>query len=324
MDTVVLSHALYKDGMDVLNGKVEMVITNNGKSDEILGELKKADGFILRIGKIDRKAIEECPNLRVITRTGVGCDNVDLKAATERGIPVVFCPTQHARAVAEHTVGMIFALSKNLIESHNETLKGNFNIRNKYQAVDVKNKTVSIVGFGNIGKELASLCKGIGMDVLICDSMKKRDMVEKQGYRHTENLDEAIRTADYLSLNIPYRPETRHIISKPQLDMMKKSAFFLNCARGELVNEKDLYDALLEKRIAGAALDVMQTEPIQKEHPLLSLDNIIITPHMAPLTKETTAEIVKIAAEGTLAVLSGKKWPYVANPEVYDHPRWKS
>jgi len=135
MDTVVLSHALYKDGMDVLSGKVEMVITNNGKSDEILDELKKADGFILRIGKIDRRAIEECPGLRVITRTGVGCDNVDLKAATEHGIPVVFCPTQHARAVAEHTLAMIFALSKNLIESHNETLKGNFNVRNKYQAI---------------------------------------------------------------------------------------------------------------------------------------------------------------------------------------------
>ena len=324
MDTVVLSHALYKDGMDILSGKVEMVITNNGKSDEILDELKKADGFILRIGKIDRRAIEECPGLRVITRTGVGCDNVDLKAATQHGIPVVFCPTQHARAVAEHTLAMIFALSKNLIESHNETLKGNFNVRNKYQAVDVKNKTVSIVGFGNIGKELASLCKGIGMDVLICDSMKKREMVENKGYRHTDNLDEAIGAADYLSLNIPYRPETKYIISKPQLDMMKKSAFFINCARGELVNENDLYEALFEKRIAGAAVDVMQVEPIHKDHPLLTLDNIIVTPHMAPLTRETTAEIVIIAAEGTLAVLNGQKWPFVANPEVYDHPRWKA
>jgi len=319
-----LSHALYKDGMDVLSGKVEMVITNNGKSDEILDELKKADGFILRIGKIDRRAIEECPGLRVITRTGVGCDNVDLKAATQHGIPVVFCPTQHARAVAEHTLAMIFALSKNLIESHNETLKGNFNVRNKYQAVDVKNKTVSIVGFGNIGKELASLCKGIGMDVLICDAMKKREMVENKGYRHTDNLDEAIGAADYLSLNIPYRPETKYIISKPQLDMMKKSAFFINCARGELVNENDLYEALFEKRIAGAAVDVMQVEPIHKDHPLLTLDNIIVTPHMAPLTRETTAEIVMIAAEGTLAVLNGQKWPFVANPEVYDHPRWKA
>lgn len=324
MDRVLLSHALYKDGMDVLEGKVEMIIANNGKSDEIIEELKKADGFILRIGKIDRKAIEACPGLRVITRTGVGCDNVDLKAATENGIPVIFCPTQHARAVAEHTLAMIFALSKNLIESHNETVKGNFNVRNKYQAVDVRSKTVSVVGFGNIGKELASLCKGIGMDVLVCDSLKKKEMVEAKGYRFTDSLNEAISAADYLSLSIPYRPETRHIISRAQFDLMKKSAFFLNCARGELVNEKDLYDALYENRIAGAAIDVMQVEPIQKDNPLLSLDNIIVTPHMAPLTKETTAEIVKIAAEGTLAVLNGQKWPYVANPEVYDHPKWKS
>jgi D-3-phosphoglycerate dehydrogenase len=149
-------------------------------------------------------------------------------------------------------------------------------------------------------------------------------MAEKQGYRFTDKLSEAIEYADYLSLNIPYRPETKNIISKPQFDLMKKSAFLLNCARGELINEKDLYDALFEKKIAGAAIDVMQVEPIQKDHPLLTLDNIIVTPHMAPLTRETTAEIVMIAAEGTLAVLNGQKWPFVANPEVYDHPRWKA
>ena len=324
MDTVLLSHALFKDGMDVLEGKVEMVITNNGKSDDILEELKKVDGFILRIGKIDRKAIEACPKLRVITRTGVGCDNVDLKAATENGIPVVFCPTQHARAVAEHTVAMIFALSKNLIESHQETLKGNFNIRNKYVAVDVKDKVVTIVGFGNIGRELASMCKGIGMEVCICDSLKKKEAVEKLGYRHTDNLDEAIAMADYLSLNIPYRPETKDLISKAQFDLMKKSAFLLNCARGEVVNEKDLYDALKEKRIAGAAVDVMRVEPMRKEDPLMELDNILITPHMSSSSRETTAQIVIAAAEGTLAVLNGEKWPFVANPEVYDHPRWKA
>ena len=169
MNKILLSHALYKDGMKLLEGKGDLIIPNNGNADEIIGELKKADAFILRIGKIGRKAIEACPNLKVITRPGVGYDNVDVEAATEHGIPVVLCPSSNARAVAEHTVSLIFAISKNLVESVVEQKKGNYNIRNKFAAIDLIGKTVSVLGFGQIGREVAKICSSIGLKIVAYD-----------------------------------------------------------------------------------------------------------------------------------------------------------
>ena len=158
MNKIVISHPLYKDGMALLEGKAELIIPNDGDSDRIIDSLREADAYILRIGKIDRKAIEQCPNLKVITRPGVGYDSVDVAAATERGIPVVLCPSANARAVAEHTVSMLFACSKNTVESVVETKKGNFNIRNRYAAVDIFGKMIVLLGFGNIGKIVAKMC----------------------------------------------------------------------------------------------------------------------------------------------------------------------
>lgn len=324
MRTVLLSHPLYKPGMDALEGKAELIIPNDGDSDRILEELKKADGFILRIGKIDRKAMLACERLRVITRPGVGVDNVDVATATELGIPVVICPAANSRSVAEHTVALMFALAKNLVESDAETRKGNFGIRNKYAAVELVGKTLSVVGFGNIGRVVAAMSAALGMKIVAYDPFVGRETVEALGYGYAATLEEALAAGDFVSLHMPSLPETRGLMNDARFAAMRKSAFLINCARGDIVDEGALYRALADKRIAGAAVDVLSAEPMRADNPLMALPNFVVTPHMAAQTQESTAAVVRMAVEGTLAVLDGKEWPNVCNPQVYEHPKWKA
>ena len=323
MNKIVISHPLYRDGMALLEGKAEIVITNDGDSDRILDSLIDADAYILRIGKIDRKAIERCEKLKVITRPGVGYDSVDVQAATERGIPVVLCPAANARAVAEHTVALLLACAKNIVESVNETKAGNFGIRNRYAAVDIVDKMLVVLGFGNIGRQVAKLCAALDMKVGVFDPFVKRETAEEMGYVYFENMLDALAAADFVSLHMPSMPSTRGMIAAEQFKAMKPTAFFLNAARGDVVNEPDLIAALKNGEIAGAGLDVLVEEPFPADHPFMTMPNVVLTPHMAAQSQETVSKLVTMAAEGTLAVLRGEKWPYVANPEVYDHPRWK-
>jgi len=323
MDKVVISHPLYKDGMALLEGKVELCIPNDGDSDRIIDSLIDADAYILRIGKIDRKAIEQCKKLKVITRPGVGYDSVDVEAATERGIPVVLCPSANARAVAEHTVSLMFACAKNIVESVVETKKGNFGIRNRYAAVDILDKTLVVLGFGNIGRQVAGLCSALGMKIGVYDPFVKKEVADELGYAYYTDMLEALTTADFVSLHMPSMPSTRGMISTEQFRTMKNTAFFLNAARGDVVDEPALIDALKNGEIAGAGLDVLVEEPFPADHPFMTMPNVVLTPHMAAQSQETVSKLVTMAAEGTLAVLRGEKWPHVANPEVYNHPRWK-
>ena len=323
MNKIVISHPLYRDGMALLEGKAEIVITNDGDSDRILDSLIDADAYILRIGKIDRKAIERCEKLKVITRPGVGYDSVDVQAATERGIPVVLCPAANARAVAEHTVALLLACAKNIVESVNETKAGNFGIRNRYAAVDIVDKMLVVLGFGNIGRQVAKLCAALDMKVGVFDPFVKRETAEEMGYVYFENMLDALAAADFVSLHMPSMPSTRGMIAAEQFKAMKPTAFFLNAARGDVVNEPALIAALKNSEIPGAGLDVLVEEPFPADHPFMTMPNVVLTPHMAAQSQETVSKLVTMAAEGTLAVLRGEKWPYVANPEVYDHPRWK-
>lgn len=326
MDTILLSHALYRPGMEQLEGRANLIIPNDGDSARILPQLREADGFILRIGRIDRQTIEACPRLRVITRPGVGVDNVDVAAATEHGIPVVICPANNARAVAEHTLTLLLSISKNLLQSCEETRKGNFAVRNQYAAVDVEGKRLAVLGAGQIGKRLAAMCAALDMRVTLYDPFVTREAVRalNPAYDYAETLEDALASADYVSLHMPSLPSTRGILGEAQLRAMKPTAFLINCARGDLVNESALCAALREGHIAGAALDVLSAEPMPADHPLLALPNVIVTPHMAAQTQETTARAVIMAAVGTLAVLAGEEWPDVCNPDVYATPQWQA
>lgn len=324
MKKVILSHRLYEDGMKVLEGKVDVKITNNGNPEEILAELVDADGFIIRIGYMDRKNIEAAKNLKVIARPGVGVDNVDLAAATERGIPVVIAPGANTRSVAEHAFAFMLAASKDMLRSDRQTRSGNFNVRNSYKAFELYGKTLGLIGYGNIGRILAQLSSAIGMKVIVFDPFVKPETITQQGYQYEKDLTRLLPNVDVLSLHVPLTDATRMMIGERELNLMKPNAVIVNCARGGIIDEQALAEALKNNKIHSAALDVFSSEPVNSDHPLLQLDNAIVTPHMAGLTREAASGVATMAAEGVLAILSGKKWPHVANKEVYEHPLWKN
>lgn len=323
MKKIVLSHRLHEAGMKVLDGKVDIRITNTGKPHEMLPELIDADGLIIRIGWIDRDMMKASKNLKVIGRPGVGVDDVDVAAATELGIPVVIAPGANTRSVAEHTLALILAASKDLLHSDRETRSGDFSVRNTYKAFELYGKFLGLVGYGHIGQELAGLCAAIGLKVIVYDPLIDPEIVTRQGYRYEKYLEPLLRDADVVSLHVPMTDKTRNMIGEKELALMKPSAVLINCARGGVIDEKALVEALRTNKIHSAGLDVFSEEPIKVDNPWVNLDNVIITPHMAGLTQEAAASVSIMAAEGVLAVLNGQKWPHVANSDAYHHPRWK-
>ncbi|MDR2111990.1 MAG: hydroxyacid dehydrogenase [Candidatus Accumulibacter sp.] len=323
MSVVLLSHRLYEDGMRMLEREAKTIVADSSDLRQNLALAGQADAIVLRVGRIDRELMASCPNLRVISRPGVGIDTVDVAAATESGIPVVIAPGANLRSVAEHAVALIYAIGKNVCESHARTAGGDFGIRNKYAAVELAGKRVGIVGFGNIGRETARICRNNDMEVSVYDPFIP-ERAQTQGYRREKELAALLASCDIVSLHMPATAETRKMFGASQFAAMKPGAFLINCARGEIVDEDALFDALSSKRLAGAAVDVMADEPMKKENRLFSLPNFIATPHMAALTRESAARTSTLTAEGTLAVLRGEHWPHVANPAVYRHPRWQN
>jgi D-3-phosphoglycerate dehydrogenase len=323
MKKLVITQRLHEDGMKMLDGKVNVVITNTGKPREMLPELLDADGLIIRIGSIDRETMLAAKHLQVIGRPGVGVDNVDMATATELGIPVVIAPGANTRSVAEHVMALMFAAAKDLLYSDARTRAGDFNVRNSFKAFELRGKTLGLVGCGNIGRELALLALAIGMQVVVYDPYIEPSAVERLGCRHEKDLTQLLRTADVVSLHVPLTPQTRNCIGERELNLMQPTAILINCARGEVVDENALAVALKNHVIQCGAFDVLTSEPVDPKHPLLQLENFIITPHMAGQTKEAASGVATMAAQGCLAVLAGEKWPHVANKAAYDHPRWK-
>ena len=323
MKKVVLSHRLYEARMKVLEGKVDIRITNTGNPREILPELLDADGLILRIGSIDRETMTATNKLKVIGRPGGGVDDVDVAAATELGIPVVIATGANTRSVAEHALALILAAAKDLLNSDRKTRGGDFNVRNAYRAFELSGKLLGLIGCGHIGLELAKLCSAIGMKVIVYDPFIQAETIEWQGYGYEKDLVSLLRNADVISLHVPLTDKTRNMIGARELGLIKTSAVLINCARGGIIDEMALAEALRSHRIHGAALDVFASEPVPADNPWVGLDNVIITPHMAGLTREAAAGVSTMVAEGVLAVLNGRRWPHVANPEAYNHPKWK-
>ncbi|MDR0441680.1 MAG: hydroxyacid dehydrogenase [Candidatus Accumulibacter sp.] len=324
MSVVLLSHRLYEDGMRVLEREARTIVAESSDLRKNMALAEQADAIVLRVGRIERDLMASCRNLRVISRPGVGVDTVDIAAATELGIPVVIAPGANLRSVAEHAVALIYAITKNVCESCAGTAGGDFGIRNKYAAIELFGKRVGIVGFGYIGKETARICRNNDMEVSVFDPFISPDAAKALGYQYEEELAALLESCDIVSLHLPAKPETRKMFGAGEFAAMKSSAFLVNCARGEIVDEDALFDALSSNRLAGAAVDVMTDEPMKKENRLFSLPNFIATPHMAALTRESAARTSTLTAEGTLAVLRGEHWPHVANPAVYRHPRWEA
>ena len=321
----VTTQALCKEGFALLEGQANVFVADNGDPTTYLHELKDADAFIIRIGKIDRAVMDQLPGLKVIGRPGVGFETVDIVAATEAGIPVVITPGVNNLSVAEHTIAMMLALSKDLVESHIETQKGNFSsIRRRGKYFEVFGKKVGIIGLGAIGADTARLCRALGMETLGYDPFLSKEKIEALGCVHYENYEKMLRDCDFLTLHVPFLETTRNMITKKHLETMKRTAVVINCSRGGIINEADLVDALENEIIAAAGIDVFITEPPEPDDPLLKAKNILISPHSAAQTREALVGMHTNCVEGCLAVLRGEKYPHVANSDVYKHPKWNN
>lgn len=315
----VSSLPLTEETMALLQQNGAEVVVENSLDWENYPEkdLENADALIVRLEKCPRSVLERCKNLKVIGRPGMGFENVDVAYATSRGIPVVIAPGANARSVAEHALALIFALGKDLKEMETENRKGNWNVRAHFKQMELAGKKVGIVGVGGIGSILAQMCTALGMECLGCSHSHNRKKVEQAGCRYMENLDDLLKESDFVSLHQPLTPETRHSFGKKQFRLMKKSAYLINTARGAVVDEAALADAVNSGEIAGAGVDVYSTEPADLHNPVFNAPRIICTPHSAALTAASWQRMAMGAVKGCLAVLNGEQWNGVANPEVF-------
>jgi len=321
----VLTHALSQAGMDVLKQEgVQLYVAGSAEPEQYLDQLQDADAFIIRVGLCPAKIIDLCPSLKVIGRTGVGYDNVDVAHAAELGIPVVFTPGANNRSVAEHAVASMFTLSKNLMESDAQLRAGNWKIRDADKAFELQGKKVGIIGVGAIGRIVAQLCQAVGMTTMGYSHSGNRKKVEAAGCEYCESMEQLLRECDIITIHNPLTPETENMITAKQLAMMKPSALLINTSRGAIVNEKDLADALNRGVIAGAAVDVYSTEPALPDNPVFTAKNLLCTPHLAALTREAKDRMAVQCALGCLAVCRGEEWNDVVDKKAYAGPRFQS
>ncbi len=278
----------------------------------LVSAVRDADAIVIRAnGKVSRAVIEAAPKLKVVGRHGVGLENVDVGAATERGICVVYTPEANSESVAEHFVLLALTLSKRFLESDQDLRAGKWNVRYEHIGRELYGKTLGVVGFGRIGRATARIChRGFGMPVLYSDVVGAPPEVEAETRARRVSLEELLHTADYVSMNLPLTPQTRHIIGREQIRMMKPTAYLCNLGRGPLWDEKAVLEGLEQRRIAGAGTDVFEEEPTAKDNPLFRRRDFVCTPHMAAHTEEAMRRM-SLVAEDIVAVLQGKepRWP---------------
>jgi len=310
---VLLYEDMHEEGKAILTEKAEIVLAEHPDEAYLMDRVKDVDGIIVRgNGKVTRKLMASAPRLKVIGRHGVGVENIDLEAATEKGIWVVNTPEANNHSVAEHFFGLALMLSKMLKKGDLALREGRWQARNEYIGHELHGKTLGILGFGQIGKAVGRVGhKGFDMKILYYDTLRY-EATEKELNAEKVGLQEILSRSDYLSINLPENPETTGLIKEKEFGLMKPTAFVLNLARGPIWDEKALYTALRERRIAGAASDVFEVEPARKDHPLLQLDNFIGTPHMGARTEEALKRMSRVAVD-ILIVLEGKEPVYPVN-----------
>jgi D-3-phosphoglycerate dehydrogenase len=313
---ILLYEDMHDVGKAVLTEKAEIFFATSFEESSLIKEVREMDGIIIRAnGKVSRKLMESVPKLKVIGRHGVGVENIDLEAATEKGIWVVNTPDANDISVAEHFFGLALMLSKMLKKADIALREGRWEVRYQYIGKELHGKTLGILGFGRIGRSVGRIGhKGFDMKVLYYDAIRYEE-VEKEIKALKMSLEEVLSQSDYISINLPMLPETKGLLKAREFSLMKPSSYIINLARGPIWDEKALYSALKEGRIAGAASDVYEVEPATKDHPLLQLENFIGTPHMAAHTDEALRRM-SLVAEDVIRVLEGKVPVHPVNPVV--------
>lgn len=296
-------HYLEERGYAVVNG-------SGPSREQVISDIRGCDAVLLRNAAMTRDIMEAADVLKVISRHGVGVDNIDLEAATQLGIQVTYAPESNANTVAEHTMALLFALTKRVVFADRRCRDGDFGVRNRLNGVDLEGKVLGLAGAGRIGKLVARKAAAFGLAVMYYDPYAA-EWPAQDGFVRCGSLAELLERSDIVSLHLPLTPETRRLIGRTELRLMKPSAYLINASRGGIVDEEALVESLREERLAGAALDVFEHEPPPPDHPLFAMEQVVVTPHCASMTRECVQRMAMHAAIGIDEVLSGREpsWP---------------
>lgn len=303
MPKVLVSDPIDQVGIDILSQVAQVDVKTNLSPEELVQIIPDYDALMIRSGtRVTQAVIDAGKQLKIIGRAGVGVDNVDVPAATRRGILVVNSPEGNTVAAAEHAVAMMFALSRYIPDANQSTKSGKWD-RKSFTGVEVYKKTLGIVGLGKIGAHVAGIARAMNMRLLAYDPFLTTERAEQLGCQLVE-LDFLFRESDYITLHLPKTPETQHLINAEALAKMKPTVRIVNCARGGIIDEAALVQAVQEGKIAGAALDVYENEPLEADSPLRSLGkNVILTPHLGASTEEAQVNVAIDVAEQIRDVL---------------------
>ncbi|MGI6553464.1 MAG: hydroxyacid dehydrogenase [Bacillota bacterium] len=303
---VVVTEFIWPEGLEIL-AEIGQVIYDPylWRSELLFEAVSDADGLIVRNQtKVTRNLLQSASRLKVIGRLGVGLDNIDLQAAREKGVPVVFARNCNAISVAEYVFACVLSFARRPLEATAEVKKGNWD-RQRFTGMELFGKILGLVGVGEIGTRLAFRAKAFGMELLGYDPfLSPYEMANTDFQVKMVSLEELMSQSDFVSLHLPYNQATRHLINRQNIALMKSTAYLINSSRGGIIEEQSLYEALASRRIAGAALDVFEQEPPEGS-PLLTLDNVILTPHVAGLTGEAQVKTSVLVARETVKVLRG-------------------
>lgn len=304
---VLVTDKMAQEALDALTKAGNKITYEEMDHDTLLKSIADYDGLMVRgRTKVIKEIIQQGAkgNLKVIGRAGIGVDNVDLTTASENDIKVVNAPTGATSSVAELAIGHMLMLSRHMAKANTTMKKGEW-AKKQLKGYELREKTLGLIGTGNIGILTGKLAQSFGMKILGYDPFISAEDMKKNGITKIDKLPDLMAQSDIISLHLPHIPQTHYIVNEEMISHMKSTAFLINCARGGTVDEKALYNALKNNKIAGAGLDVYETEPPQ-ENPLLQLDNIILTPHIGANTHEGQIRAGTVCAEQINLVLDGK------------------
>ncbi len=308
---VLISDPVSEEGIEILRQHAEVDVRLGLKEDELVATIGDYEAIVVRSQtRVTDKVIQAGKKLQVIARAGAGVDTIDVDEATRRGIAVVNAPTGNTISAAEHTIALMLALSRHIPQA-NAKLKSGVWQRTEFMGTEVRDKTLGIIGLGNIGSEVAKRAHGLEMKLIGYDPFISDDHAKKLQVKLVP-LEELIRESDYITLHVPVTAQTKGLIGKKQLAMMKPTVRIINCARGGLIDEEALARAVKEKRVAGAAVDVFSTEPAT-ESVLFESDNIIVTPHLGASTTEAQMVAARMVSEQIIDIFNGQPARYAVN-----------
>lgn len=311
MPKILITDSIHDDAVELLKQAGTVEVATDLTVEELKEKIKDADALVIRSGtKATKEIIDAADNLKVIARAGVGVDNVDLTAATEKGIIVVNSPDASSISVAELALGLMLSSARNIPQATASLKRGEWD-RKSFKGMELYGKTLGIIGLGRIGQQIAKRAEAFGMTVVAYDPYIPVEVAKNMGIELME-VNDLCKVSDFITLHVPLTPKTKHMIGKEQISLMKPNTIIVNCARGGLIDEEALYDAINNKKIGGAGLDVFEEEP-PKDNPLLTLDKFIGTPHQGASTVEAQKSAGTVVAEQVVKILAGKPADNIVN-----------